>query len=63
MRIRQGGSELETSPQLKAAAPNANINPLVPELSAALDEATELGLDLATGPFVMELQFTEPNAD
>ena len=60
MRIVEDGTEVETSPPLKAAAPSADANPLEPRLTVALDEATAQQVDPATGPFVMELQFTEP---
>lgn len=60
LRIRRGGRVVATSPGLKAHVPNADANVLRAELSRAIDEATNGPLDAPGGPFVMELQFTDP---
>ena len=61
-RIRRGGADLSPplSATLEAAMPNADTTALVPSFSVPLDEATERGMDTVTGPFVLELAFTEP---
>ena len=61
-RIRRGGADLSPplSATLEAAMPNADTTALVPQLSAPVDETTGRDIDTVTGPFVLELTFTEP---
>ena len=60
LRVRRGGVVLGTSAPLKAHVPNGDANVLRAELSQAIDEDTNGALDAPDGPFVMELQFTDP---
>ncbi len=60
LRVRRGGSVLATSAPLKAHVPNGDTNVLRAELSLAIEENTGQALDAPDGPFVMELQFTDP---
>ncbi len=60
LRVRRGGSVLATSAPLKAHVPNGDTNMLRADLSLAIEENTGRALDAPDGPFVMELQFTDP---
>ena len=63
MRIRFDDTVLALSPQLKAQAPNGNASLLEASLSRPVDEDTWLGIGRVTGPFVMELFFTDPTVE
>ena len=60
LRIRRGNTVLGTSPVLKAHMPNSDTNELRSRLSGAIDEDTGRSIDVAEGPFVMQLEFTDP---
>ena len=63
MRIRLGDTVLALSPQLEAQAPNGDASLLEASLSKAVDEDNWHAIDRATGPFVVELFFTDPNVE
>ena len=60
LRIRRRDTVLGTSPVLKAHMPNSDTNELRSRLSRAIDEDTRRRIDVAKGPFVMLLEFTDP---
>lgn len=61
MRMRLGNTVLAVSPRLKAQAPNGNSSVLEATLSKAVREEDGHAIEEVTGPFVMELFFTDPN--
>ena len=61
IRIRRGTEVLAVSPQLELQAPNADTAALNATLSEPVDEENGHVLDPPTGPFVMELSFTDPD--
>lgn len=60
LRIRRGPDVLATSPVLRAHVPNSDANELRSSLRGAVDEDTGRGIDVAEGPFGMQLEFTDP---
>ncbi len=61
MRMRLGNAVVAVSPQLKAQAPNGNSSVLEATLSKAVHEEDWHAIEEVTGPFAMELYFTDPN--
>ena len=61
MRLRQGANVLTLSPQVRLQAPNSNASALNANLSDPLDNVSWRGVDVATGPFLLELAFTDPH--
>ena len=64
-RIREGDGGLTPlrSATLEMAMPNADATPLVAALWGPLDEASSWGIDTVTGPFALELVFSEPSGN
>ena len=61
MRMRIGNTVVAVSPQLKAHVPNGNARPLNASLSGTVHEEDWHDINRVSGPFVMELFFTDPN--